>query len=203
MVSGIQTDTLPGSGRHLRVSTGLRWSSLKGVGDSCGQRGTMLRLPGWAGAKAPPLSPRTRLLPSAPSPTHACALVRTRALSHAHRGKSHCRLYLSREERVPIASPESGSSRWPLSSRPVAAFPSLREHASPQRTHMHQSEPHTLVHTCTDPRANHAPPETRRCSHAYTPIPAIHKHAHTSSTHSDALCPPPQSHPRHTRVPPI
>ena len=52
-----------------------------------------------------------------------------------------------------------------------------------------------FMHTCTDPRANRATPETRRCTHAYTPIPAIHKHAHTSSTHSEALCPPPQSHP--------
>ena len=127
--------------------------------------------------------------PLLPSPTQACALVRTRALSHAHRGKSHCRLYLSREERVPVASPESGGSRWPLSSHPVARLPLT------QGTHIHQGEPHTLVHTCTDPRANHTIPETRRCTHAYTPIPAIHKHVHTSSTHSDPLCPPPQSHP--------
>lgn len=149
------------SPRKRQTPQGPHWAKVvitKGLGDGCGQRGTVLRLPaGVSMGRGFSTCHRGHApFPLLPSPTHACALVRTRALSHAHRGKSHCRLYLSREERVPIASPESGSSRWPLSSRPVAAFPSLREHASPQRTHMHQGEPHTLVHTCTDPHANHA-----------------------------------------------
>lgn len=90
------------SPRKRQTPQGPHWAKVvitKSPGDGCGQRGTMLR----ESQAGPGLKPRPchrghASFPLLPSPTHACALVRTRALSHASRGKSRCHMYLSREE---------------------------------------------------------------------------------------------------------
>ena len=123
------------SPRKRQTPQGPPWAKVvitKGLGNGCGQRGTVLRLPGWAGAKAPPLSPRTRLLPSAPLPhtsvcasAHACSFTRPpRKISLpsvplARRASASCKPSVRRFTLAPVfppcgpPSPHSGYTHTP------------------------------------------------------------------------------------------